>query len=199
MAQELQVYFKSYREFVDCKNDRLKVIISTLNVTNVGHYNDLRIKYPGFMLEPPPVDINKLVQVIQSVYPAEVVQYSLGASRKDEANASDAVPMGNNDVNNVGLFPPKGKDQVGLFPPNSSHKNHKISNEHLRNFTMDQSVEEINKDLTSHQIEMTSTGDVGQDCQTLVYQGRDIGMILLIGDAGMTVILTDQMVVIVIT
>ena len=67
MAQEVQVYFKSYREFVDCKNDRLKVIISDLNVTNVGCYNDLRIKYQGFMLEPPPVDINKLVQVIQSV------------------------------------------------------------------------------------------------------------------------------------
>ena len=63
MAQEVQVYFKSYREFVDCKNDRLKVIISALNVTNVGLYNDLRIKYPGFMLEPPPVEI-KLVQVI---------------------------------------------------------------------------------------------------------------------------------------
>ena len=70
------------------------------------------------MLEPPPVDINKLVQVIQSVYPAEVVQYSLGTSRKDEEKASDAVPMGNKNVNNVGLFPPKGKNQVGLFPPN---------------------------------------------------------------------------------
>ena len=35
MAQEVQVYFKSYREFVNCKDDRLKVIISTLNDTNV--------------------------------------------------------------------------------------------------------------------------------------------------------------------
>ena len=97
------------------------------------------------MLEPPPVDINKLVQVIQSVYPAEVVQYSLSAARKDEAKTSDAVPMSNKDVNNVGLFLPKGKDQVGLFLPNSSPKNHNKSNEHLRNFDMDQSVEEINK------------------------------------------------------
>ena len=97
------------------------------------------------MLEPPPVDINKLVQVIQSVYPAQVVQYSLGASRKDEAKASDVVTTGNKDVNNVGLFLPKGKDQVGLFPPNSSPKNHRKSNEHLRNFDMDQSVEEINE------------------------------------------------------
>ena len=91
MAEEVQIYFKSYKEFVNCENDRLKVIISTLNVANVGHYNDLRIKYPGFMLEPPQVDIKKLVQVIQSIYPAQVAQYSLGTSRKAETKASDAV------------------------------------------------------------------------------------------------------------
>ena len=147
------------------------------------------------MLEPLPVDINKLVQVIQSVYPAEVVQYSLGASKKDEGKASDAVPMGNKNVSNTGLFLPTGKHQVGIFPPNSSPKNHNKSNEHLRNFDMVQSVEEINEqDHTSHPI----TGDIGQDCQRLVHQGRDTGMMLLIGDIGMMVILTDQMVVIVI-
>ena len=150
MAQEVQIYFKSYREFVDCENDRLKLIISALNGANIGCYNDLRIKYPGFMLEPLPVDINKLVQVIQNVYPAQVVQYSLGALKKDEAKALDAVPTGNKDVNKVGLFLPKGKDQVGLFPPSSSPKNHNKSNEHLRNFDMDQSVEEVN-DQGSHQ------------------------------------------------
>ena len=69
-----------------------------LNVANVGHYNGLRIKYPGFMLKPLPVDIKKLVQVIQNVYPAQVVQCSLGALKKDEAKASDAVPTGNKDV-----------------------------------------------------------------------------------------------------
>ena len=71
------------------------------------------------MLVQLPVDNNKLVQVTQSVYPAQVVHYSLGASKKDETKASDAVTTGNKDSNNVGLFPPKGKDQVGLFPPNS--------------------------------------------------------------------------------
>ena len=97
------------------------------------------------MLEPPLVDINKVVQVIQSIYPAQVVQYSLGASKKDEAKVSDAVTTGNKDVNNIGLFLPKGKDHVGLFPSNSSPKNYSKSNEHLRNFDMDQSVAEINK------------------------------------------------------
>ena len=77
MAQEVQVYFKSYRKFVNCGNDRLKVIISAINVTNVGCYNNLRIKYPSFMLEPLPVDINKLVQVIQNGYPAKLYSIHL--------------------------------------------------------------------------------------------------------------------------
>ena len=123
IEQEVQCYFKSYKEFVNCKNDRLKVIISALNVANVGRYIDLRIKYPGFMLELPPVDINKLVQEIQTAYPAQVVQYSLGASKKDETKASDAETTGSKDSNIIGLFPQKGKDQAGLFPPNSCLKN----------------------------------------------------------------------------
>ena len=43
----------------------------------------------------------------------------------------------------VGLFPQKGKDQAGLFPQHSSPKYHNKYNELLRNFDMDQSVEEI--------------------------------------------------------
>ena len=97
------------------------------------------------MLEPPLVDINKLVQVIQNVYLAQVIPYSLGASKKDEAKASDAATTSNKDGNNIGLFPQKGKDQVGLFPSNLSPKNHNKSSEHLRNFDMDQSVEKINE------------------------------------------------------
>ena len=94
------------------------------------------------MLEPPLVDINKLVQVIQNVYLAQVVQYLLGASKKDEAKASDAVTTSNKDDNNICLLPQKGKNQVGLFP---SSKSHNKFSEHLRNFDMDHSVEEINK------------------------------------------------------
>ena len=46
----------------------------------------------------------------------------------------------------------------------------------------------MNKDHTSHPI----TGDVGQDHERLVYQGRDIGMMLLTGDTGTMAIQTDQ-------
>ena len=27
--------------------------MSALNAANIGHYDDLRIKYPGFILDPP--------------------------------------------------------------------------------------------------------------------------------------------------
>ena len=74
IAEEVQFYFKSYKEFVTSDNQKLKAVISTLNATNVGHYNDLRTKYPGFMLEQPVVGINKLVAII---HPMQLLQYSL--------------------------------------------------------------------------------------------------------------------------
>ena len=135
IAEEVQFYFKSYEEFISCKNDRMKTVISALNFANVGHYNDLRIKCPGFMLELPLIDINKVVQVIQCAYPSQVIQYSLDIQKKNEKGETkelDASTAGNKDGNNVGLFPPKGKDQVGLFPTNSSPKNHNKSSEHFR-------------------------------------------------------------------
>ena len=99
------------------------------------------------MLEPLLVDINKLVSVIQSVYPVQVLQYSLGATKKDESAASNTAITVGKDINNVGLFPFKGKDQVGLFPSNSGLKNPNKSNEHLGNLYMAQSVEEINEEI----------------------------------------------------
>ena len=75
ITEEVQFnFFKSYQEFITSDNQKLIAVISALNATNIGHYNDLRIKYPGFILEPPVVDINKLASVIQSVYPAKVLQ-----------------------------------------------------------------------------------------------------------------------------
>ena len=97
------------------------------------------------MLEPPVVDITKLVSVIQSVCPVQVLQYSLGGTKKEEPAASNTTV--NEDVNNIGLFPHKGKDHVGLFPRNSSPKNDNKSNEHLGNLDMDQLVEEINEEI----------------------------------------------------
>ena len=67
------------------------------------------------MLEPPLVDINKLVQVIQNVYPAQVVQYSLGTSKKDEKEGtkeSEASTTVDKVSNNVGLFHGKVRNKL---------------------------------------------------------------------------------------
>ena len=58
--------------------------------------------------------------VIHSIYHAQVLQYSLGATIKEESAASNTAITVSKDINNAGLFPHKGKDQVGLFPLNSS-------------------------------------------------------------------------------
>ena len=116
-----------------------------MNATNIGCYNDLRIKYPGFVLEPPVVDINKLASVIQSVYPTQVLQYSLGDRIKENPTTSKTTVS--EDVDNVGLFPPNGKNQEKLFPQNSSPKNASKSNDCLGKLNIDQSVEEINEEI----------------------------------------------------
>ena len=131
-SQEVQFYFMSYQEFITSSNQKLIAVISTLNAVNIGHYNDLRIKYPGFILEPPVTDINKLASVIQNVYPRQVLQYSLGDMVKEKPATSKAMVSEN-------------KDNVGLFLPNG--KNQKKSNEHLGKLHIDQSVEEMNKEI----------------------------------------------------
>ena len=80
---------------------------------------------------------------------------------KIKQNPATSKATVSEDVNNVGLFPAKGKNQERLFPQNSSPKNESKSDEHLGQLNMDQSVEEINKEIN----EQRSTIEVGQDCQ----------------------------------
>ena len=54
----------------------------------MGHYNNLRIKYPGFLLEPPVVDINKLTSVVQGIFPVQVLKFTLGDMIKNHASSS---------------------------------------------------------------------------------------------------------------
>ena len=116
-----------------------------MNAANIGHYNNLRIKYPGFILEPPAIDFNKLASVIQNVYPAQVLQYSLGNMVKEKPATSKTMVSKNE--GNVGLFPPNGKNQEKSFPHNSSPKNASKSNKHLGKLHIDQSVEEMNEEI----------------------------------------------------
>ena len=94
----------------------------------------------------------------------------LSVSKKDEKEETkelDASATGNKDSESIGLFPPKGKDQAGLFPPNSIPKNHNKTSEHLRDFDVDQSVEEINK-IGSYQLPDRYSNNVDQRYRTLI-------------------------------
>ena len=144
ITKEVQFYFKNYQEFITSNNQKLIAVISALNTANICHYNDLRIKYSGFLLEPPVVHINKLTSVIHSVFPAQVLQCSLGDRIKGVSSLSKL--MKSKDVENVGLFPPKGKNQDKFLPQNSSPNNADKPNEHLGKLNMDQSVEEVNEE-----------------------------------------------------
>ena len=53
IIEEVQFYSKNYQDFISSDNQKLIAVICALNNSNLGHYNDLRIRYPGFLLEPP--------------------------------------------------------------------------------------------------------------------------------------------------
>ena len=70
MANEVKFFIHSYEDFMTCKNEKLQSVINALNATDADRYNEVRIQYPGFMWDPPQIDINKLVILVQSIYPA---------------------------------------------------------------------------------------------------------------------------------
>ena len=86
MANEVKFSIHSYEDFMTCKNEKLQYVISALNAANADRYNEVRIQYPGFMWDPPQIDINKLVILVQSIYPAQVVEYSLGRGKKSDSD-----------------------------------------------------------------------------------------------------------------
>ena len=159
VTDEVQFYFKDYQDFITSNNQKLNAVLSALNATNMGRYNDLRIRYPGFLLEPPVMDINKLTSVVQSIFPTQVLQYLLGDRIKNTTSSSKETKSGN--MEEVGLFPPKGKNLDKSTNQNSSPIDTGKFNEHLGKPQMDQSVEEVNGDLN----ERMTTPEVDQDHQ----------------------------------
>ena len=95
-------------------------------------YNEVRIQYPGFIWDPPLIDINKLVMLVQKVYPAQVVEYSLGRRKKS------SLEMEDNDKHKV-------KETAGLFPPSKPKANNKYDDS-IRDFNEEQSINEVNDD-----------------------------------------------------
>ena len=114
-----------------CKNEKLQSVISALNATNADRYNKVRIQYPGFMWDPPQIDINKLVILVQSVYPAQVVEYSLGCGKKSDSDMED------NDKHKV-------EETVGLFQPSKPKVDNNNYDESFREFNVEQLINKVN-------------------------------------------------------
>ena len=145
ITDEVQFNFKDYQDFITNNNQKLIAVLSALNATNMGQYNDLRIRYPGFLIEPPVIDINKLTSVVQSIFPAQVLKYTIGDKIKNPAPAS--LETKNERMEGVGLFAPKGKNLDRPANPNLIPINTSEFNEHLGKPQMEKSVEEVNEDL----------------------------------------------------
>ena len=141
---EVQFYFKDYQDFITSDNQKLITVLSALNATNTGRYNDLRIRYLGFLLEPPVIDINKLTSVVQHIFPAQVLKYAIGDRIKNPTPASPETK--NEKMEGVGLFPPKGKNLDKSANPNLIPINTDEFNEQGKP-QIEQLVKEVNEDL----------------------------------------------------
>ena len=130
IMNEVKFFIHSYKEFMTCKNEKLQSVIHALNAANVERYNEVRIQYPGFIWDPPLIGINKLVMLVQKIYPAQVVEYSLGREKKLSLETED------NDKHKV-------EETAGLFPPSKPKVNNKYD-ESFRDFNEEQSINEVN-------------------------------------------------------
>ena len=116
-----------------CKTKKLQSVINALNATNADKYNKVRIQYPGFVWDPLQIDINKLVILVQSIYPAQVVEYSLGRGKKSDSD------MEGNDKQKV-------EETAGLFLPSKPKVDKNNYDESFREFNVEQSIKEVNDD-----------------------------------------------------
>ena len=131
MVNEVKFFIHSYEEFMTSENEKLQSVIHALNATNMERYNELRIQYPGLIWDPPLIDINKLVMLVQKVYPAQVVEYSLGSGK------NSSLEMEDNDKHKV-------EETAGLFPPSKPKANNNKYDESFRDFNEEQLINEVN-------------------------------------------------------
>ena len=129
---EAKFFIHSYDEFMICKNKKLQSVIHALNTANAERYNEVKIQYPGFTWDPPLINISKLVTLVQRVYPAQVVEYTLGCGKKSSIDTEDTDKH-------------KVEETAGLFPPTKPKANNDY-NESFRNFNEEQSINEVNDD-----------------------------------------------------
>ena len=129
---EVKFFIHSYEEFMTCKNEKLQSVIHALNAANLERYNEVKIQYPGFTWDPPSIDISKLVTLVQRVYPAQVVEYTLGHGKKSSLDTEDTDKH-------------KVEETAGLFPPTKPKANNDY-NESFRDFNEEESINEVNDD-----------------------------------------------------
>ena len=114
-----------------CENGKLQSVINALNATNIDRYNKVRIQYPGFIWDPPLIDNNKLVMLVQSIYPAQVVEYLLGHGKKSDSDTEG------NDKHKV-------EETAGLFPPSKPKADNNKYDKSFREFNVEQLINEVN-------------------------------------------------------
>ena len=127
--KEVKFFIHSYEEFMNCKNEKLQSVISTLNAANMERYNEVKIQYPDFTWQPPLIEISMLVTLIQRAYPAQVVEYTLGRKKSSLDNTVKT----------------KEEEPPGLFPPTKPKVNN-VYNENFRDFNEEQLINEVNDD-----------------------------------------------------
>ena len=115
-----------------CKNEKLQSVIHALNAANTERYNEVKIQYPGFTWDPPLIDIGTLVMLVQRVYPAQVVEYTLGRGKKLSLDTENTVRH-------------KVEEPAGLFPPTKPKVNNDYQ-ENSRDFNEEQLINEVNDD-----------------------------------------------------
>ena len=131
MVNEVKFFIHTYEEFMTSENEKLQSVIHALNATNVQRYNQVRIQYPGFIWDPPLIDINKLVMLVQTIYPAQVVEYSLRCGKKSNSDME-------------GIDKHKVEETAGLFPPSKPKTDNNKYDESFRNINEKQSINEVN-------------------------------------------------------
>ena len=131
MVNEVKSFIHSYEEFMTSKNEKQQSVIHALSAANVERYNEVRIQYSGFIWDPPLIDINKLVMLVQSIYPAQVVEYSLGRGKKSNPDTES------NDKHKV-------EETAGLFPPSKPKADNNKYDESFRDFNKEQSINKVN-------------------------------------------------------
>ena len=117
---------------MNSKNKELQSVIHALNAANAERYNKVKIQYPGFTWDPPLIDISTLVTLVQRVYPAQVVEYTLGHGKKSSLDTEDTDKH-------------KVEETAGLFPPTKPKANNDY-NENFRDFNEEQLINKINDD-----------------------------------------------------